>query len=218
MKKNFVVFPALALSFAALAGAQAPAQPASAPARTGTAAAAPGPPPTKVAIISVSECLISTSEGKKAAAELQAKFSPRRDALQKKDADIKQKQDQMKKASATMSDEAKAQLARQIDTDTKNLQRDAEDLNADVELENNRIMQDLGNKLMKLLDAYALQNGIAVVLDVSNQQTPVLWASTAVNITEDMVKLYDQAHPSTAGPAPATTAKPPAAKPPATKK
>jgi len=217
LKKNFVVLPALALSFAALAGAQAPAQQAAAPARTGTATA-PAPPPTKVAIISVSECLISTGEGKKAAAELQAKFTPRRDALQKKDADIKQKQDQMKKASATMSDEAKAQLARQIDADTKTLQRDAEDLNADVETENNRIMQDLGNKLMKLLDAYALQNGIAVVLDVSNQQTPVLWASTAVNITEDMVKLYDQAHPATATAAPATAAKPPAAKPPATKK
>jgi outer membrane protein len=217
LKKNFVVLPALVLGIAALAGAQAPAQPAAPPAR---AAALPGPAPTKVAIINVTAAILETGEGKKAAAELQTKFNPRRSVLEKKQADIQAKQDQMKKGSATMSDEAKAQLARSIDADTKSLQRDAEDLNADVDQEQNRIMQDLGNKLMAILDQYAVQNGIAVVLDVSNQQTTtVLWASTAVNITPDMVKLYDQAHPVAAAPAAARTPAP-APKPtvPATKK
>jgi len=208
LKKNFVVFPALVLGLAALAAAQAPA-PAAAPPK----AAVTGPVPTKVAIINVTAAIAETGEGKKALAELAAKFNPRKSTLEKKNADIQAKRDQMTKGSATMSDEAKADLARTIDTDTKNLQRDAEDLNADIDQEQNRIMQDLGNKMMAILDQYAVQNGIAVVLDVSNQQTTtVLWASTAVNITADMIKLYDQAHPVTAAAAPAKPAGPPATK------
>ena len=66
------------------------------------------------------------------------------------------------------------------------------------------------------------QNGYAMVVDVSNPQTPVLWADPAVDITNEIVKLYDQAHPGTgaaaapARPAPAKPA-PSAAKPPAKK-
>ena len=36
-----------------------------------------------------------------------------------------------------------------------------------------------------------------LVLDVSNQQTsPVLWAASSIDITNDIVKLYDQANPA----------------------
>jgi outer membrane protein len=52
-----------------------------------------------------------------------------------------------------------------------------------------------------VLEKYATANGYALVLDVSNQQTPVLWASQTIDITTDIVKLYDQANPGTAAPA-----------------
>ncbi len=34
-----------------------------------------------------------------------------------------------------------------------------------------------------------------MVLDVSSQQTPVLWAAAAANISADIVKAYDAAYP-----------------------
>ena len=77
-------------------------------------------------------------------------------------------------------------------------------------------MQELGGKMMAVLEKYATQNGFAVVLDVSNPQTPVLWAASAVDITNDIVKLYDQAYPGTAAaPAAKPAAQTPAARPPA---
>ena len=71
--------------------------------------------------------------------------------------------------------------------------------------EQGKIMQELGNKVMAVLEKYATANGYALVLDVSNPQTPVLWAASAIDITADIVKLYDQANP---GPAPRPAAKP----------
>jgi outer membrane protein len=82
-------------------------------------------------------------------------------------------------------------------------------------------MQELGNKVMAVVEKYATGNGYALVLDVSNPQTPVLWASQTIDITGDIVKLYDQANPGTGAPAaaakPAGTA-PAAAPAPAAKK
>jgi outer membrane protein len=65
---------------------------------------------------------------------------------------------------------------------------------------------------MDVVQQYATANGFVMVLDVSNPQTPVLWHNPATDITSDIIKLYDQAHP------PATAAKPAAPAPPAAKK
>lgn len=217
MKKNLVSISAVVLSACALAFGQAPpAAPAAAP------KAAAGPPPIRIAIINVQQAILNTQEGRKAATELQAKFSPRKNVLEKRQTDIQALQDQLRKGGATMSDAAKEKIMRDIDSMNKSLQRDGDDLNSDAELENGKLMQELGGKLMSILDTYAAQNGYAVVMDVSNQQSPVFWADQSCVITADIVKLYDQQHPVSAAakpPAPkpaAPPARPPA--PPATKK
>ncbi len=217
MKKNFVIVTAMVLGAVALANAQTPATPQVKPPATQTPAVAP----TKIAIISVQTAILNTQEGKKASAEMQTKFNPRQEALKKMQADIQAMQDQMKKGSATMSDDAKNKLARDIDSKTKTFQRDADELNADIEQENGRLMQDLGTKMQAVWEQYLPQNGYALLIDVSSQQTPVMWASSSVDITREIINLYDQAHPVAAGAAPAAAApKPsaPAALPPAKKK
>ena len=186
MKKNFAVFPALVLGMAAMVHAQTP---------------------TKVAIIHVQNAILQTKDGQKAAAELQARFAPKKEALEKRQAEIATLQDTLRKGSATMSEEAKAKLMRDIDANNKSMQRDTEDAQADLDAEQGKIMQELGNKVMAVLEKFATANGYALVLDVSNPQTPVLWASQTIDITSDIVKLYDQANPGTAAPA---VGKPPA--------
>ena len=192
MKKNFAVFPALILGMAAMVHAQTP---------------------TKVAIIHVQNAILQTKDGQKAAGDLQGRFKPKKDSLDKKQADIAALQDTLRKGSATMSEEAKAKLMRDIDANNKSLQRDTEDAQADLDAEQGKIMQELGNKVMAVLEKFATANGYALVLDVSNPQTPVLWASQTIDITGDIVKLYDQANPGTAVPG---AAKAPAAPAPAT--
>ena len=200
MKKNFVVFPALVLGMAAMVHAQTPA---------------------KVAIIHIQNAILQSKDGQKAANDLQGRFAPKDAAMKQKQAEIAALQDTLRKGSATMSEEAKAKLIRDIDANNKSLQRDTEDAQADLDAEQGKIMQELGNKVMAVLEKYATGNGYALVLDVSNPQTPVLWASQTIDITGDIVKLYDQANPGTGAPAaaakPAGTA-PAAAPAPAPKK
>jgi outer membrane protein len=177
--------------------------------------------PTKVAIIHIQQAIVSTKDGQAAQADLGTRFGPKRAALEKKQSDLAALQDQLKKGSATMSDEAKNKIAKDIDTLTKDLTRGGEDYDAEVQQEEGKIMNDLGQKMLDVVGKYAAQNGYAMVLDVSNQQT-VLWADPAVNITAECIKLYDQAHPGPGATTPAAskpagaapgTAKPAAATP-----
>ncbi len=207
MKKIFV-FPVLAVGMAAMAQAQAPAAPA-----------VSAVPPTKIAIIQIQQAILSTEEGKAAAAALQAKIAPKKAVFEKAQAEIQSLTDQMKKSSATMSDDARTKLQRDIDAKSTKLKRDSEDAQAELDQDENKMMQELGNKITSVIGQYASQNGYAVVLDVSNPQTPVFWAASSIDITDDVRKLYDQAYPpkpaGAAAPKPAPAAKttPPAVPP-----
>jgi len=178
--------------------------------------------PTKVAVIQVQTAILSTKDGQKAAGELQAKFAPKKADLDKKGADIQAMQDQLKKGQATMSEDARTKLMRDIDTANTRLQRETQDAQTDLDEEQQKIMQDLGSKMMAIVEKYAQQNGIAMVIDVSNPQTPVLWAAQSVDITGEIVKLYDQSNPAGAsaptGAAPRPAAPAPTGLPPAVKK
>ena len=66
-----------------------------------------------------------------------------------------------------------------------------------------------------VIDKFALANGYAILLDVSNQATNVLYVATGVDITKDVIEMYDKttaSAPTSAKPAaPATKPAAPAA-------
>lgn len=192
MNTNIVVFPVLMLGMSAWSQAQTPT-----------------PAPHKVATVHVQNAILQTKDGQKAAQDLQAKFTPRRTELEKKNADITAIQAQMRAGSATMSDAAKAKLQRDYDKSATEFKRASDDFDAEVQQEEGKIMNDLGQKILDVISKYCAQNSIAMVVDVSNQQSPVLWADPSVDITNEIIKLYDQAHPSAgATPAPAPASPP----------
>jgi outer membrane protein len=186
------------------AGQAAPAAAPPAPTPAATAASTP----TRVGIINITAAILATKDGQKAAADLKAQFDPKKGALEKRQADIQGLQDQLRKGAATMSDEAKARMQRDIETNNRTLNNDAEDLNTEVDQAQQKLMQEIWGKMNPIINQYATQNGYAVVLDVSNQQGGVIFGAADVNITPDIIKLYDQAHPGTAAPAAAAPPKP----------
>jgi len=168
-------------------------------------APAPGPAPVKVATIFAQNAIVSTQEGQQASATLTRRFSPRRDEFTRQQAELQALQDQLRKGRTTMSAEAKANLNQAIEAKNRDVQRLGQDSQAALEEEEAALMQQLGDKLMAVIRDYASRNGYAFVIDVSVPNGPVLWASPSIDITNEIVRLYDRAHPAaaTAPPAPA---------------
>jgi outer membrane protein len=178
----------------------------------------------KIGVISVRQAIASTAEGKQAGAELQSQFSARQnelEALNKQISDLRQRLDA---SSGKLSQEEQARLQREGETKARQLQRKQDEYQEDVNAAQAEVFDRIGRKMMDVLDRYARENGYTVILDSSAQNTPLLFASTNIEVTQDIVRLYDQAYP-TKGPVPAANpttpkpatprqANPPAQKPP----
>ena len=173
----------------------------------------------KIAVIDMQSALLSTKEGQKAVADLKAKFAPKEAEFQKRSQELQAKQDQYRKTENTISDDAKAALARDIDAMTKNLQRDTEDARTDVDQDQQKVLNELGQKMMQILQKYANEHQLTLVLDVSGEPNNIRFASSTVDITRDIITMYDSAPPMTNVTKPSSTFAPaaPAPRPPAPK-
>ncbi len=86
-------------------------------------------------MIQIQAALAATKEGQKAAADLEVKLAPRKKELDGKQAEIKDLQERLQRGGNTLSDSAKEDLTRNIDTKTKSYNRQLEDAQAELEQE-----------------------------------------------------------------------------------
>ena len=166
--------------------------------------------PNKVGVISIQGAIVGTKDGQKASQELDAKFVPKNKEFQTRQSEIVQIQDQLTKGGTVMADDKRNQLAREVDEKKKRLERDMQDAEEDLRAEQQKVLASLGQRMMAVIEKYAKDNGYSLILDVSNQNTPVLYASSGIDITQDIVSLYDK---TTSNGAPATTAPKPSSAP-----
>ena len=202
MNRNFARFiPVAVLSLVFGIAATAQTAPATAPA----------PTVAKVGIVNLQAAIIITNEGQRDFEGLQKKFDPKRVELESLKKEVDDLQKKFNTQADKLSDEARAELLKQIDSKKKILQRSYEDSNADFQAQQDEIANRIVQKLVEVLDKYAKENSFTVILDVSGQASPVLWAANSVNITQPLVEAYN-AQSGVAAPA-KPAAKPAAAAP-----
>jgi outer membrane protein len=172
----------------------------------------------KIGVINVRQAIVTTAEGKQASAELQSQFAPRQNELEALNKQITDIRNRLGAGTVTLSDEEKGRLTVQGQRLTQQLDRKQNELQEDLNAAQGDVVDRIGRKMMDVLDRYSRENGLVAVFDSSSQNSPILFASTNIDITQDIIKLYDQAYPLKAGSsAPAAKPAPKPATPPATK-
>lgn len=165
----------------------------------------------KIGVINLQEAIASTQEGKQDLTQLQQKYAQKRASLQQMDKDITALQDRLQNQSSMLSDAERYQDERQISDKQRLLKEGQDDYQYDTQEDEQQIVSTIGAKMMKIVNQYATEQHYALI--ISNQQNLVLFASKPVDITQDIVKLYDAANPvssaagSTSKPAPSAPAK-----------
>jgi outer membrane protein len=192
MKRSLTFVCILASGFGATALAQASsAAMPSAPVPAGAAATTTAPSTAKVAIIQFQQAVGATNEGQRDFAELRKKFEPKQNELKTQSDSIDALKKQLQSGATTLSESAKADLARQIDDKTKSLQRSAEDAQSDFQTQMGETYQKLAEKVYQVVQSVATQAGYTLVLDASAQQSPVLWANQGTDISQAVVEAYN---------------------------
>ena len=175
--------------------------------------AAPAPA-GKVGVINIQAAIASTAEGKQAAAELQSQFTPRMNELQNMQKQIEDLRNRLQAGQSTLSDEEKARISREGDQLTRGYQRKQQELQDDTNDAQQDVVNRIGRKLVDVLNKYSRDNGYSVILDDSSQQTPVVYAANQIDVTQEIIRLYDQSYPvKNTSTGAATTAPRPAPRP-----
>jgi outer membrane protein len=196
MKRSLAIAITLASGIVLSAAAQTPPAPAG---------------PAKIAVIAFQVAVGQTNEGLRNFADLQKKYAPKEEQLKALNDEIDNLTKQLQTQGSALSDVERAKRATAIDEKKKKLDRDAEDARNDFQQEMQDMYNGLASKVYDVLSSYAQQQGYTLVLDVAQQQTPVLYATDSTNITKAVIDAYNlksgvpapPAQPAAAAPKPA---------------
>jgi outer membrane protein len=176
MKRSLIFATLLASGFALGAAAQTQPAPAG---------------PSRIAVIAFQVAVAQTNEGQRNFADLQKKYQPKESQLKAQNDEIESLTKQLQAQGATLSEAARASQAKTIDEKKKRLERDVEDLRAAGQQEAQDMYNTIASKVYDVLSTYAQQQGYTLVLDVSQQQSPILFALPSTDITKPVVEAYN---------------------------
>ncbi len=181
----------LAVASALLVSAQTPAP---------TAPATPAGP-VKIAFVNPVAILSSTAEGKQEFGKLQDLTNTKQKQVADLSAELRKLQDQYSQTSLTANPTTRAEMERQIQDRDVRLKRLQEDAQMELQQRQDDLLEKMGGKLQTVLTEYAQKNGIDTIFRLDQNQT-FAYVNPALNITDAIIKQYDQRFPA---PAAATT-------------
>ena len=170
----------------------------------------------KMVIIDMQRDVLATTDGKKAAAAIDAKFAPVKAEIDQLNKDIVAKQTKFSQSRASATPAAVASAQAEIESLTTALKRKQEDAQQDLQDEENKQLGTIVPKLTQIINSYTAANQISFVVDTSANPNNLIYGDASVNITPQIVAAYEKAAGVTA-PAPAAPAAPAAPKPAAPK-
>lgn len=197
MKKLLSAIFVFAAGLAGIALAQTSAQSKASPAKKAQpkgVQSRTAPTQLKIGVVRTRDMLAETIDGKRAIAGMNTAFEARKEDLEKRKIAITDLQLRLSLGEKTLSPEAKADLTSTIDQQTRDQNRLVEDMQAEVTQEEEKIIGQLGQKLIRVVREYALANGFTAVIDASSAS--VVYASNAIDITKEIAVLYDKSPPA----------------------
>jgi len=156
------------------------------------AAASAGSAQSKIAIINLQRAVLESAEIKKASTELETRYRPRQQQVEKLQKDIQGIQQNLQSNAGKLTPQAEADLTTQGQRKQRELTRLTEDLQADVDRERNDILGRSSQRMQEVVKKLAEEKGIDVVVDISN----TVYFKPALEITTESIAAYDKAYPA----------------------
>jgi len=179
------------------------------------AQSAPAAAGAKIGVVDIQQVILDTAEGKQSFQDLQKKYQPRETEINQRQTEVQQLQQQIQRQMTTLSADEQRRMQHDLQEKQTVLQRLEQDAQSAFQYDRDTLMRELGAKVVKVINQYASTHGYALVIDGS--QVPVYYAAKGVDITPEIVKLYNTSNPVAAASGsagtPSSTAPKTAAKP-----
>jgi outer membrane protein len=147
---------------------------------------------TKVAVINFQNAVLSTAEIQKVLKDIQIKYKPRQDALQKGQQELSDIQTQLQASQGKLSQAGEADLQARGQRKQTQLQRLNDDLTADFEADRDDAVRKASTRMQELLKKVAEEKGLDLIVD----SAAAPFVKAGIEITDQVVAAYDKAYPA----------------------
>jgi outer membrane protein len=152
---------------------------------------APFPEGAKVAYVNLQAVAQLSADGKAAAAKVQALTAAKSKEIADRTKAIQAQQQKLESGAGVMAEPARAQLAKDIEKLTRDLER----FQQDAQLEVNELQTSLQNtfqaKLLPVLEEISAEKGLHFLF--SGADAGLIWAAPGLDLTLEAVKRFDAA-------------------------
>jgi outer membrane protein len=176
--------------------AQPPAKPTPAQPPAPAPAATPQPPRpfpegAKIAYVDLQRIAQSSAEGKAAAAKLEELKKQKTAELTEKNKALEGLRTKLQQGGTVLSDSARAQLEKDIDKQTREIQFLQQGAQAEFEQLEQELNQDFQRKLNPILDQVSKEKGLHMLFSI--RDNGAVWADTGLDLSDEIVKRFDAA-------------------------
>jgi len=154
------------------------------------------PGSVKVGVINMRQVIVSTAGGKQALAELQGKFAQRQKDLAILSEQISAVRRRLEAGQTLGQAEETYRLRSDGQRLTARSERGTKQFNEDLQLDRLRIVDDIRRKVLNLVVRYSRENGYTIIFDSSVQDPLIVYKSTNLDLTDEIIRLYDKSFPA----------------------
>ena len=158
----------------------------------------------KIAIVNMAAFRVGIVEFKTTLEALQKEFEPQNNELQGLQKQLQELKNKVETEGAKVQPSVRDGWIEQGTQLEKTLKRKSEDYQTLFQRRGQEMVGPILDKINKFFDQYCQQHNITMVLEraVADNSNLLVWAKPDVEITDDFIKEYNKAHPSST-PAPA---------------
>jgi outer membrane protein len=172
---------------------------------SGAEGAPQGNPPAieagqKIAFVNTLEVLSATEEGKLGIGEVEQLITQRKQQYEDQKEELDKLQEQFTNQQLMLTPEGRAEMQRGIEGRQRKLQRFQEDSSVEIDRRRQQLLGRMSAKIQEIIIEYAQQKNFAVVFQRDQSQP---YVSPGLDITQEIVEIYNRRHPLARAPTPA---------------
>lgn len=144
----------------------------------------------KFGYVDLQKAIQSTSQGKKAKAELEAEFNKRKKDIEAKQSDIKKMGEDLEKKKGVLSDEAMQKKQAEIQEEMLKYQELVGKNQLEIQKKERDLTSPILEKMKTILDKMAKAEGYSVIFEKNEQS--VLWIRAEYNVTDKLIQEFEK--------------------------
>jgi Skp family chaperone for outer membrane proteins len=170
------------------------APPQAVPPQVAPAAVAPAPAPKfpegiRYAFINIQQIAAESAEGKVASTKIEAFRAKKAADLNERNKQVEANQAKLR--STVITEETRAQVQRDIDKATVDIQRLTQDAQAELQEMQNGLQLEFQRKLGPVIQGVAVEKGLHMLF--SQADSGMVWADPGLDLTAEVIRRFDAA-------------------------